>query len=191
MLQNNLQAARSCQKPSPQASNTQAYDAILPFPLLETVPKQPVGLGIRTSEQGITHIDYIDRPRYRAPQNALAMEAARQLQCYFDNPQWQFSLPLDLQGTVFQLRLWRALCGIPAGTIDTYGEMARGLHSGAQAVGQACRRNPVPVIIPCHRVLSAHGAGGYAGQVEGQKMKIKLALLQHESVAPGRPRQKN
>ena len=80
----------------------------------------------------------------------------------------------------FQQRLWRHLSDVPAGTTDTYGHLAQHLNSGAQAIGQACRRNPVPVIVPCHRIVSRQGMGGYAGEVEGEKMQIKKALLAHE-----------
>jgi AraC family transcriptional regulator, regulatory protein of adaptative response / methylated-DNA-[protein]-cysteine methyltransferase len=90
-------------------------------------------------------------------------------------------LPLDLRGTVFQLKVWTVLQGIPAGETITYGELARriGLPGGARAVAGACGANPAAVIVPCHRVVAANGGlGGYRWGVER-----KRALLDHESLA--------
>lgn len=153
-------------------------DALIPFP----PGGKNVGLGIRASDTGLVAIDYVARPAYFQPKTPLAREVVRQLEAYFADSQWQFDLPLDLKGTDFQLRVWNALGEIPPGHTDTYGELARRLNSGAQAVGQACRRNPVPVVVPCHRVLSLHGVGGYAGAVAGEKLEIKCALLAHEGL---------
>lgn len=164
----------------PNQATFQDLDALIPFPLAG----KTLGLGIRTSEVGLMSIDYVSRPVCFLPQasksNSLAREVVRQLEAYFADPQWQFDLPLDLHGTVSQRRLWNALQEIPVGSTDTYGRLARQLNSGAQAVGQACRRNPVSVVVPCHRVLSLQGVGGYGGAVAGEKLNIKLALLAHE-----------
>jgi methylated-DNA-[protein]-cysteine S-methyltransferase len=89
-------------------------------------------------------------------------------------------------GTVFQQRVWRALCEIPMGETRTYGELAKALGSAPRAVGQACRRNPTPILVPCHRVISVSGLGGYDGVGEGAEDDIKLQhkrwLLRHEGV---------
>jgi len=93
----------------------------------------------------------------------LAM-ARDQLTDYFDGRLTDFSLPLSPLGTPFQHKVWRALCNIPYGEVRSYGELARTLRTGPRAVGMACARNPLPVLIPCHRVVGANGAlTGYSG----------------------------
>ena len=77
--------------------------------------------------------------------------------------------------------MWRELKNIPSGKVVSYGELAKRLGTSARAVGNACRKNPVPVVIPCHRVVSATGIGGYAGDTSGDLLKIKSWLLQHEA----------
>ncbi|MBI3560131.1 MAG: methylated-DNA--[protein]-cysteine S-methyltransferase [Gammaproteobacteria bacterium] len=104
------------------------------------------------------------------------------LQHYFSNPRSPLRLPLVLDGTEFQQRVWSALQAIPVGQTRSYGELARQLGSSARAVGNACRRNPVAVIVPCHRVIAAHGLGGYAGKTSGRRLQIKRWLLQHEGI---------
>jgi methylated-DNA-[protein]-cysteine S-methyltransferase len=72
---------------------------------------------------------------------------------------------------------------IPFGKVKTYGELAKILNTSARAVGNACRRNPVPLIVPCHRIVAATGIGGYAGRTSGDVHNIKRELLQHEGLA--------
>lgn len=110
----------------------------------------------------------------------LTCETVRQLRSYFAQPNFSFDLPIKLQGTPFQQRVWQALTAIPRGTALTYGELALLLGSSARAVGGACRANPLPLIVPCHRVVSAQGLGGYAGQTEGETFDIKRWLLEFE-----------
>lgn len=110
--------------------------------------------------------------------SALLLRAVAQLQDYFDDPGTTFDLPLAPHGTAFQKRVWDALRGIPAGQTRSYGELARSLGSAARAIGQANGANPIPILIPCHRVLAAGGAlGGYSG---GDGPSTKLWLLNHE-----------
>jgi methylated-DNA-[protein]-cysteine S-methyltransferase len=85
-------------------------------------------------------------------------------------------------GTRFQKSVWKELCKIPLGETRTYGEIAKKLNSSARAVGNACRKNPIAIIVPCHRVVSATGIGGYAGKTEGKQLNIKRWLLKHEGV---------
>lgn len=109
---------------------------------------------------------------------ALPEEAAGQLQEYFSGGRNGFSLPLDLRGTAFQLRVWEALSKIPYGEIRSYKQIAEAIGSpkAVRAVGGANNRNPVPVIIPCHRVIGAGGdMVGYGGG-----LPIKHFLLRHE-----------
>jgi len=108
----------------------------------------------------------------------LLREAARQLDAYFDGALTRFDLPLAPHGTAFQKKLWRALQAIPYGSTLTYGEMASRLDSGPRAIGGACGRNPIPIIVPCHRVLAAGGKmGGYSGQ-DGTETKEFLLRLE-------------
>ena len=113
---------------------------------------------------------------------ALLKRAARQLDDYFDGKRRAFDLPLKPAGTPFQRRVWARLAAIPNGRVETYGAIAGRLKSGARAVGTACGANPIPVLIPCHRVLGAGGRmGGYSG--EGG-VATKRWLLAHEGVTP-------
>lgn len=116
----------------------------------------------------------------QAPLNQQAQKIMQQLTAYFLDPQRPFQLDYALTGTPFQQRVWHALTEIPAGQTLTYGELAIKLKTGPRAIGQACRTNPIPVIIPCHRVVAANHLGGYAGTQTGRLMQIKEWLLKHE-----------
>jgi methylated-DNA-[protein]-cysteine S-methyltransferase len=118
----------------------------------------------------------------KSPYSEFEMTIRQQLEAYFINSDSEFELPLSLKGTPFQQRVWKLLQSIPVGEVRTYGWLAKQLHSSAQAVGNACRSNPVPIVVPCHRVVAAKGAGGLAGKVSGEPMQVKHWLLQHEGV---------
>ena len=108
----------------------------------------------------------------------LLEKAAGQLLEYFRGERQKFDLPLAPAGTAFQRKIWRELERIPFGTVATYGEIAAraGIPKGARAVGQANHCNPVPILIPCHRVVAAGGKlGGYGG---GTALKIRLLELE-------------
>jgi methylated-DNA-[protein]-cysteine S-methyltransferase len=109
----------------------------------------------------------------------LLTEATRQLTAYFDNRLTRFDLPFDW-GTGLHERVRRAMAAIPFGQTRTYGDLAKVLGAPAQAIGQACGANPLPILIPCHRILAATGLGGFSapGGVE-----TKVALLRHEGAA--------
>lgn len=146
----------------------------------------PLGpLGVRVVDQGVTEIRFLpeDTP-LRDPEVPLAEVVARQLAAYFGDPKQPFDLPLASRGTPFQERVWRALEAIPPGQTRTYGELARQLGTGPRAVGGACRANPCPILVPCHRVVAARGAGGYAGARTGPWPAIKHWLLTHEGSGP-------
>lgn len=109
---------------------------------------------------------------------SLLCRAEKELLEYFRGERQDFDLPLAPAGTPFQQRVWQELCRIPYGHTASYGEIARriGLPKGPRAVGQANHRNPIPILIPCHRVIAAHGAlGGYGG---GSDIKIRLLKLE-------------
>jgi methylated-DNA-[protein]-cysteine S-methyltransferase len=161
---------------------TNPAHAVVAFTPVNTVLAQPLSLAIHTTPQALVAIDFVRQQPDQAPTNALAEQVMRQLLAYFDDPQRPFDLPLQPQGTAFQRRLWQALCRLPSGEVGTYGQLARQLESASRAVGQACRRNPIPIVVPCHRVISQAGLGGYGGAVVGDKLRIKQALLAHEGV---------
>ncbi|MGZ8216208.1 methylated-DNA--[protein]-cysteine S-methyltransferase [Methylomagnum sp.] len=114
------------------------------------------------------------------PANPILEMAAYQLARYFKDPRTEFSLPLRLTGTDYTRRVWSALVQIPPGMAETYGALAKKLSSGPRAIAAACRANAFPIIIPCHRVVSATGLGGYSGQIAGPMLDIKHWLLNHE-----------
>ena len=92
------------------------------------------------------------------------------------------TISIALNGTEFQKAVWNELKKIPLGETRTYGDIAKKLNSSPRAVGNACRKNPIPLIVPCHRVISATGIGGFAGEVAGRQINIKRWLLNHEGV---------
>jgi methylated-DNA-[protein]-cysteine S-methyltransferase len=111
----------------------------------------------------------------------LLREACDQLQRYFDGKRMSFDLPLAPEGSDFQKRVWAALCAIPPGETRSYADIARTIGSAPRAVGGANGANPIPLFIPCHRVIAADGSlGGYSG---GDGPATKRYLLDHESRA--------
>jgi methylated-DNA-[protein]-cysteine S-methyltransferase len=110
----------------------------------------------------------------------LAREVCAQLQAYLADPDFRFDLPLRPHGTPYRHRVWQALLEIPSGRTESYGELAQRLDSAPRAVGQACGANPIPIIIPCHRVLARNGLGGFMNHAAGKPLQIKRWLLEHE-----------
>jgi len=137
----------------------------------------PLGWVSLTEADGV--ITGLEWHRAAGETSPLLTEAAAQLQAYFEGRLTQFDLPLDF-GTGFQARVRRAMADIPYGETKTYGDLARDLSAPAQAIGQACGANPIPILIPCHRVLGAKSLGGFSapGGVES-----KVALLRLEKAA--------
>ncbi len=105
-----------------------------------------------------------------------------QLDSYFADARFEFNLPVAITGTPHQKAVWAQMQKIPAGNVMTYGEIAKLIGSSGQAVGNACRQNPVPILIPCHRVVAANAIGGFAGATQGVLVKIKQSLLAHEGL---------
>ena len=139
-------------------------------------------LGIR-AEDAVRCIDFLGpRVAPRPATTPLARATVRQLAAYFRDPAWRFDLPLELAGTEHQRRVWRVLQTIPVGEVLCYGDVARRLRSGARAVGGACGANPVPIIVPCHRVVAHNGLGGFSGGRVPGATNIKQWLLRHEGV---------
>ncbi len=108
------------------------------------------------------------------------VEARAQILAYFDGELTDFDLPVFVDGSGFQRAVCDAMSSIPLGDTLTYGEIAALTGASAQAVGNACGANPIPVIIPCHRVLGAHSLGGFSG---AGGVESKVWLLRHEGAA--------
>ena len=106
--------------------------------------------------------------------------ATQQLEAYFAGELTRFDLSLKVHGSDFQRAVCAAMRAIPLGETRSYGDLARELGAPAQAIGQACGANPIPIIIPCHRILSAKGLGGFSG---GVGVETKIWLLRHERAA--------
>jgi methylated-DNA-[protein]-cysteine S-methyltransferase len=111
-------------------------------------------------------------------ETALLRAARAQLYAYFDRELTVFDLSLAPRGTPFQQRVWQALRAIPYGQTRSYAELSVALRSAPRAVGQANAANPIPIIIPCHRVVASNGIGGYSG---GDGLSTKRALLALEA----------
>ncbi len=138
--------------------------------------------GIRCEGAGVSESEFLPASApLRAPDTDCARRAVADVQHYFSAPHSHPATELLPRGTPFQQRVWQALRDIPPGLPCTYGELARRLGSSARAVAGACRANPVPLLIPCHRVVAAHGAGGYMGATEGEPLRLKNWLLNHEA----------
>lgn len=139
-------------------------------------------IGIRADERAVTGIHLLSGAHQAiAPRkNSIAHLACVQLMHYLDNPAYTFDLPVRLVGSKHQLDVWKAMRSIPSGETRTYGELAHDIHSNARAVGTACGRNPVPIVVPCHRVVAANGLGGFMGGKASDPLAIKRWLLAHE-----------
>lgn len=126
-------------------------------------------------------IDYVsNNTPMKKPGDGLTREVAQQLGHYFKAQDYRFNLPLASVGTDFQQKVWQLLQFVHPGSTETYGGIAAKLGSGARAVGNACRRNPLPIVIPCHRIVAAGHIGGYAGHLDGKVHDRKYWLLAHE-----------
>lgn len=148
------------------------YDAVIPTPV------GPVG--IVCADGGLARIDILTRAEPRFPASSLARRVAEQLERYFSDPARRFDLPLAEADTPFRAQVRAALLAIPVGETRSYGEIAARLGTSARAVGGACRANPLPIVVPCHRVVAARGLGGYDGTTKGARLDIKQLLLKHE-----------
>ncbi|MBU6422065.1 MAG: methylated-DNA--[protein]-cysteine S-methyltransferase [Gammaproteobacteria bacterium] len=146
----------------------------------------PVGqLLLAGGAQGLRHVDFQDGPHPAKPEpdwqkdEKPFREVIKQLKEYFAGQRRSFDLPLAPEGTDFQLKVWRALRGIPFGATWSYGQLAKriGKPKASRAVGAANGQNPIPIIVPCHRVIGADGSlTGFGGG-----LKIKQQLLELES----------
>ena len=148
----------------------------------QAVLRVPFGaLGLRVEQGRLSGIDFLPATvEAVAPQGEFEKLASASLQHYFSDPTHSFRLPLLLKGTPFQQRVWQAIAAIPPGLTLTYSELAIKVGSGPRAVANACGANPIPVIIPCHRVVARSGLGGFMQGRDRDSLSIKQWLLAHE-----------
>lgn len=143
--------------------------------------ESPIGwLKILASDAGVTCIDFDVTPEPGAPGNTITRQCGQQLQEYFAGKRTTFEVPLDAGGTAFQQSVWQALQKIPFGATRCYQDIAHaiGRPTATRAVGAANGRNPVPIIVPCHRVIGRNGnLTGFSGGLDKKEW-----LLKHEGV---------
>lgn len=139
----------------------------------------PAGTLVLHSRSGV--ITCADWDKGSRPVECFDNSLQQQLHQYWLNRDKPIHLRLLKQGTPFRNRVWVELCKIPFGATLTYSALAGKIGSAARAVGNACRDNPYPLIIPCHRVVAVSGLGGYNGQVDGGFIDIKRKLLDFEN----------
>jgi methylated-DNA-[protein]-cysteine S-methyltransferase len=152
------------------------YTAILPAPF--------GALGVRIAGDRLTGLEFLPPGTLPAPSShSLIKRVAKELEVYYADPGHVFDLPLQPLGSPFRQRVWNALLAIPTGQTRSYGDIARQLASAPRAVGQAVGDNPLPIVIPCHRVIASDGGmGGFNHSRTGYSQDIKRWLLKHEHV---------
>ena len=142
-------------------------------------------LGLCVVDNRLAAIDFIELEDEIKPADADAASICDRIRRFLEDPLNRNcqKIPCSVSGTPFQIKVWNELSTIPAGKVVTYGAIAKKLGTSARAVGNACRSNPIPVVVPCHRVVSSAGKGGYAGHTGGDMVRFKAWLLEHEGVS--------
>jgi len=156
-----------------------SYDVRMKF---QAIISAPFGkLGIRCSDTDLLGIEFLPgKTKTQAPVSEMAKAICAELEAYLVDAKHEIDLPFELDGTHHQCNVWQAMLAIPCGQTLSYGELAKKIGSSAQAVGQACGHNPIPIVIPCHRVVGKTGLGGFMKHAEGESLDIKRWLLAHE-----------
>lgn len=151
------------------------YDAVLPAPF--------GAIGVRLTDEALAGLDFLPPETPLRPCGSAAVQrVVHELDAYYANPRHAWRLLLAPAGTPFRQRVWQALIAIPVGATRTYGELAQQLGTSPRAVGQAVGDNPIPIVIPCHRILAAQGLGGFMHDTGGFALRVKTWLLQHEGL---------
>ena len=141
-------------------------------------------LGIRCNDRALLGIDFLSsREKAKRATGPFSSSVCEQLLHYLNDPDAPFTVSFSASGTAHQQKVWQAMRNIPRGETRSYGELAAELKSAAQAIGQACGANPIPIVIPCHRVVGKSGLGGFMGHASGASLDIKRWLLAHEGSA--------
>lgn len=143
----------------------------------------PLGrVELRLAAGAVTNLRLVACSRMPAPpRDGAARRATASLRAYFCGHGDLSAMAVAPRGTPFQQRVWAALRRIPHGQTRGYGELARELDTSARAIGGACAANPVPLFIPCHRVVAVRGLGGFS---LGKGLEVKRWLLEHEGLGP-------
>ena len=151
------------------------FDAVLPAPF--------GAIGVRLVGEALAGLELlpVDMP-LRPCGSAAIQQVAHELEAYYADPGHAWKLILAPAGTPYRQRVWAAIAAIPCGSTRTYGEIAGAIGSAPRAVGQAVGDNPIPIVIPCHRVLAAHGLGGFMHDRDGFPLAVKRWLLRHEGI---------
>ena len=154
----------------------QEYDAVF--------TTEVATIGIRLEGARLIKLDYLTRRKSKKPTSKHAEKIRDKIEKYLNAKSKVKALKVDvkLDVTPFQQKVLKQLELIPFGETKTYGEIAKKLKTSPRAVGNACRNNPVPIVIPCHRVISVNGMGGYNGATDGDMMDVKAQLLKLEGV---------
>jgi methylated-DNA-[protein]-cysteine S-methyltransferase len=138
----------------------------------------PVGRLTIFEEDGlITGLIWGGKAAGPADATALLRRAKREIDAYFGGRRQQFDLPIRPNGKPSEIEVWQAMAAIPFGETRTYGDIAKEIGINARAVGRACSRNPIPILLPCHRVVAANGLGGFSAP-GGSDWKGKLLVLE-------------
>ena len=152
----------------------------------QIIVKTPIGkIAVDYQNDFVVEVHQVaDQVRAVSGKDPFAVEIQQQIVAYFSGDLQEFSLPfLFKQGTDYQLKVWDQIRKISFGKTKTYGEIAKKIKSGPRAVGNACRRNQLLLLVPCHRVVSASGLGGFMGDHSGKLVQRKQWLLNHEQIA--------
>lgn len=155
----------------------------LPYQLSVNTPFRKLGLSFEADK--LCKIIFLNSAAKDKTSLAVhQLQAVAALKNYCRDPKYNFDLPVAINGSEFQRRVWQQIQQINSGEVRSYGEIAQKLHSSARAVANACAKNPLPIIIPCHRVVAKNHLGGYAKETLGNSpcgyMRIKAWLLLHE-----------
>ena len=138
-------------------------------------------LGIRTLGNALVGVDFLPLTEpILAPSDVFTQMVCNQVAAYLRDSDFMLDVPLRFTATAHQNKVWQALRAIPRGSAQTYGMLAQQLASSPRAVGGACGDNPIPLFIPCHRVVAKNGGGGFMHQASGAPLAIKAWLLRHE-----------
>ncbi len=141
-------------------------------------------IGLQFDGRYLIKLAYLAEKTTKKSESGLAERVKNKIEKYLDAKYKLTKITLDsrLKGSAFQQKVLQQLVLIPYGETRTYGDIAKILKTSPRAVGNACRRNPLPIIIPCHRVVAANGIGGYDGAKSGELLAIKQRLLAREGI---------
>lgn len=161
------------QKIASPATSPQNFSAIFALPCCK--------LGLTETDKALKIIFLPPDTPILPPSTELAQKLQTELNLYLSNPAHLFNFPHAPQGTAFQQRVWEQISAIACGQTASYKTLAERLRSAPRAVGQACAANPLPLVVPCHRVVSSSGLGGFAHATEGWLIATKRWLIEHEN----------